>query len=120
MAGEGLRSAMAGTDAVLTVRCKDRFGNTVDADKRTRMWIELKQPRVGRRVSGEAAAVASTAAASLEAWEEGESRGLQSCEAMWADDGLMELRYLTTRAGLFDVVLWCEHEGESARPVDWT
>jgi hypothetical protein len=118
MGGDGLREAQAGREALIVVRCKDRFGNAIDADKRTRMWIELRRPRGDGRTSDRGARAAGAGgggdgAADTEPWDPGEKRGLQTCEALWADDGMMELRYLTTRAGIFDVVLWCEHESES-------
>ena len=123
MSGEGLRHAVAGKEALLIIACKDRFGNPVDADKRTRMWIELLAPRAhaGRRkahfLSGSVALATSvstrTPGDNAIDYEDGDERGLQACEALWADDGLMEVRYTTTRAGSFDVVLWCEHEGDA-------
>ena len=73
----------------LQVRSRDAYGNVVDADARTRMWVEL---RVSPGMHTQQALLPggeSTAAS---------GRGLESCEAAWADDGLYELRYITSRA----------------------
>ena len=123
--GDGLRHAVAGREAVVAVRCLDMYGNPVDADPRTRFWIELAGSRslaeAGRGGKGGGAASGGKgggSAARLTPHERvppldpNDPRGLQSCEASWLEDGLVELRYLTTRAGRFDMILWCEHEGE--------
>ena len=123
MRGDGLRGAHAGKEAAISVTCKDRFGNLVDADVRTRMWLEFRASAASPVLPHYMAATATSPrhappsdaprgdAASADVEED--RRGLQSCEGVWADDGLHELRYVTTRAGTFDVLLWCEHDGEA-------
>ena len=120
ISGDGLRAASAGAEATIQVVCKDRFGNLVDADARTRMWLELRpaQPAPDPRYMGGTLASPRRAREPPEAavadGSDDDRRGLQSCEGVWKDDGLHELRYVTTRAGTFDVLLWCEHDGEAA------
>ena len=46
MSGAGVREATCGKEAVIVVSYRDRFGNLVDADPRTRMWLELRRPGV--------------------------------------------------------------------------
>ena len=101
--GDGLRNAQAGVPAVITVRCKDVFGNAIDADPRTRFWMELRESSGGGSMAHGGGGDGSG--------RPGAARGLGACEAVWADDGLFELKYVTSKAGTFDVVLWCEHEG---------
>ena len=76
------------------VRCRDAYGNAIDAEPRTRFWLELRlvRPNYAGDTGG-----GNT-----------EGRGLVSCVASWAGDGMHELRYVSTLAGTFDVVLWCE------------
>jgi len=95
----------------MQVRCKDEFGNPVDSDPRTRFWLELKSngEQGSSAVAGDALVTPGIAGKVGDgSGRPGGARGLESCEAAWADDGLFELRYVTTRAGDFDVVLWCE------------
>ena len=109
MHGEGLRRAVAGEPATLQVRCKDEFGNPVDSDPRTRFWLELQSSgeQGSSAVAGDALVTPGIAGKVGDgSGRPGGARGLESCEAAWADDGLFELRYVTTRAGDFDVVLW--------------
>ena len=119
-----VRTAQA-RESIIMVKCKDAYGNLVDADKRTRLWLELREPKGNAGGNGHGVMVAAgggggkanLAHLGTEAWGAGtdaDERGMQSCDAAWADDGLYELRYVTTRAGTFDVVLWCEHEGEAS------
>ena len=106
MHGEGLRRAVAGEPATLQVRCKDEFGNPVDSDPRTRFWLEFKSSGERGSSAGDALTLGIAGKVGDGSGRPGGARGLESCEAAWADDGLFELRYVTTRAGDFDVVLW--------------